>query len=61
MSIEALSMGMAQDKVQQEAAVKVEVMALQGAENQAAALMTLMESAEAINDPAAGNLLDILA
>jgi hypothetical protein len=61
MSIEEVSMGMAQDKVRQEAAVKVQAMALQGAEDQAAALMKLMDSAEAVSDPSLGNQVDLLA
>ncbi|MDR1903895.1 MAG: putative motility protein [Treponema sp.] len=56
MSIENVSVGM----VQQEAAVKVQAMALQGAEEQAAALMKLLDSATVITDPNLGNQVDIL-
>ncbi|MDR0624408.1 MAG: YjfB family protein [Treponema sp.] len=61
MTIEEVSMGMAQDRVQQEAALKIEAMALRGAEDQAAALMKLMESAETVGDPNMGNRVDLLA
>jgi hypothetical protein len=54
-------MGMAQGKVREEAAVKVQAMAFEGAEAEAAALMKLMESAEVVSDPTVGNQVDLLA
>jgi hypothetical protein len=61
MSVEEVSMGIAQDKIAAEAAMKVQAMALEGAEDQAAALMKLMESTETISDLVMGNRIDLLA
>jgi transcription elongation GreA/GreB family factor len=60
MEIENLSTAMSQDKVREEAAAKVQSMALQQAEAQAAELAKLMESAEVVADPAVGNNIDLL-
>jgi hypothetical protein len=60
-NIDEVSMSMAQDKVAAEAAMRVQAMALERAEVQAAALMKLMESTKAIGDPAMGNRIDLLA
>jgi hypothetical protein len=61
MDIESLSTNMTQDQVREEAAVRVESMALQTIREQSAALEKLMESAEAITDPSRGNYLDFYA
>jgi hypothetical protein len=61
MSIEEISTGMAQDRVRQEAALKVEAMAIEGAEDEAAALAKLMKAAETVSDPNTGNRIDLLA
>jgi hypothetical protein len=61
MDIESLSTNMAQDQVREEAAVRVESMALQTIREQSAALEKLMESAAAITDPSRGNYLDLYA
>ena len=52
-------MSMAQGRVQEEAAVRVQAMALGTAKEQAADLSRLMNSAEVITDPAKGNFLDL--
>jgi hypothetical protein len=60
MSIEEVSTRMSQDKVREEAALKVGAMALQGAENQAAAMMKLLDSVKNITDPRMGNQVNLL-
>jgi transcription elongation GreA/GreB family factor len=60
MEIENVSTAMSQDKVREEAAVKVQDMALRQAEAEAAELAKLMESAEVIADTAVGNNVDLL-
>jgi hypothetical protein len=60
MDIENVSTGMTQDKVQQEAALKVQSMAIRNVEEQSAALNKLMESAEVITDTDVGNNVDLL-
>jgi len=59
MDIQGLSMSMSQGRVQEEAAVRVQAMALGTAKEQAADLSRLMNSAEVITDPAKGNFLDL--
>jgi hypothetical protein len=59
MSIESASVAMSQQRVQEEAAVRVQAMALSSVEQQSAALEKLMESAQIITDPNLGNNLDI--
>lgn len=61
MDIEALSMNMAQERVQSAVGVKVEKMALDTAEAQSSALLKLFDSASVITDPALGNRVNILA
>ena len=51
---------MAQSRVQEEAAVRVQAMAAQNIRDQAAELAKLMDSAQKINDPARGNNLNLL-
>jgi hypothetical protein len=60
MEIENVSTAVSQDKVQQEAAAKVESLALKNAEAQAAELAKLMESAEVVTDTRVGNNVDLL-
>ena len=59
MDIQALSMTMSQSRLQEEAAVSVQVMAIGNAREQAADLSRLMETAQVITDPARGNYLDL--
>jgi hypothetical protein len=61
MEIEHVSPAMSQEKVQQEAAAKVQRMAIQDAEVQAAELAKLMESAEVVTDTNIGNTVDLLS
>ncbi|GHT63452.1 hypothetical protein FACS1894110_01290 [Spirochaetia bacterium] len=58
MDIQSLSVNMAQEKVQEAAAVQVEKMALDTAEIQSAELAKMMEAA--ITDPNAGNNINLL-
>lgn len=60
MDIQALSMGMAQEKVIEGAAVQVQKMALGTAEQQGEALMKMIDSASVITDPELGNKINIL-
>ena len=52
-------MNMAQSRVQEEAAVRVQAMALQNIKDSSADLAHLMESAQVITDPARGNYVDM--
>jgi len=54
-------MNMAQGRVLEEAAVRVQAMALQNIKEASADLARLMESAQAITDPARGKYVDMLA
>jgi len=58
MDIQSLSMNMAQGRVQEEAAVKVQAMMLQTIKDASADLARLMETANVIIDPAKGNYLN---
>ncbi len=60
MEIENVSKPMTQDAVQQEAAAKVQSMAIRNAEEQGAAAAKLLESAEVITDSNVGNNVDLL-
>ena len=60
MDIQSLSMNMAQGRVQEEAAVRVQAMVLQNMKDASADLARLMESSQAITDPAKGNYIDML-
>jgi transcription elongation GreA/GreB family factor len=60
MEIENVSTAMSQDKLREEAAAKVQSMAQQQAEAEAAGLAKLMESAEVVADTAVGNNVDLL-
>jgi len=59
MDLQRLSVDMAQTRVLEEAAVKVQAMALQTIKNAAADLSRLMDSANTITDPAKGNYLNM--
>ncbi|GHV79577.1 hypothetical protein AGMMS49944_13680 [Spirochaetia bacterium] len=61
MEIENVSTAMSQDKVQQEAAVKVQRMAMENADVQAAELAKLLASAEVVTDTNVGNNVDLLS
>jgi len=61
MDIQSLSMNMAQSRVLEEAAVKVQAMVLQGMKDSSADLARLMESSQAITDPARGNYINMFA
>jgi len=59
MDIQTLSINMAQSRVQEEAAVQVQAMAMQNIRDTSEDLTRLMESAQTITDPARGNYLDL--
>ena len=51
---------MTQSRVQEEAAVKVQAMAMQNIKDASGDLARLMDSAKIISDPAKGNYLNLL-
>lgn len=59
MDIASLSTVLSQGKVQQEAAVQVQKMAMDGAKDQGAALQKMMQTP--ITDPGLGNKVNMLA
>jgi len=59
MDIQRSSIDTAQNRVQEEAAVRVQAMAIQNIKDTAADLNRLMESAKIISDPAKGNYLNL--
>ena len=59
MDVQSLSVNMAQGRVQEEAAVRVQAMVLQDIKDSSADLERLMESARIITDPARGNYVDM--
>jgi len=61
MNIQTLSTTMAQGRVQEQAAVKVQSMAIQNMKESGDKLERLMDSTQLLSDPAKGNLLDIRA
>ena len=61
MDIQSLSVNMSQARVQEEAAVAVQSMAIQAARDMSVELQRLMESATVMSDPSRGNNLDLLA
>jgi len=61
MDITALSSAMAQDKVQQEVAVQVQKMAIDGTKEQGSQIAKMMDSLAAITDPSLGNKVNFLA
>jgi hypothetical protein len=61
MDIAQLSTALSQGRVQQEAAVQVQKMAMDGAKDQGAALQKMMQAPVQITDPSLGNKVNILA
>lgn len=59
MDIQSLSMEMSQGRVQEEAAVRVQAMAMQTIKDTAADLNRLLETARVITDPAMGKYLNL--
>ncbi|MDR0472984.1 MAG: YjfB family protein [Treponema sp.] len=59
MDTQGLSVNMAQNRIQEEAALKVQVMAMNSIKDAAADLNRLMESAQPITDHNKGNFLNI--
>ena len=59
MDIQGLSVALSQNRVQEEAAVQVQAMAISTAREQGEDLARIMESAELISDPVKGNYLDL--
>ena len=60
MDVQNLSMNISQNRVQEEAAVKVQAMLVQTIKDASADLVRLMDSGKIINDPARGNFLNVL-
>jgi len=60
MDVESLSVDMSQAKVQEQAAVQVQAMSLDTAKEQAAAVDTLISSAQSITDPNLGQTVNLL-
>jgi hypothetical protein len=60
MDMETLSVDMSQTKVQEQAAVQVQAMSLDMEKEQAAAVDTLISSAQPITDPNLGQTVDLL-
>jgi len=58
--MESLSVDMSQTKVQEQAAVQVQAMSLDMEKDQAAAVDTLISSAQTITDPNLGQSVDLL-
>ena len=59
MDIQRLSMETSQIRVQEEAAIRVQAMAMQTVKDTAAELDRLIESAKTVTDPAKGNYLNL--
>jgi hypothetical protein len=59
--IQTLAVNMAQSRVQEEAAARVESMIIDSAEQQGAALTKLLESAQVVTDPTLAQNVDLLA
>jgi len=60
MEIQSLATGMAQSRVQEEAAIAVTAMALESARDTGENVARIMDSAEMITDPTRGNFLDVM-
>ena len=61
MDITALSSAMAQDKLQQNVAVQVQKMAIDGTKEQGSQIVKMMDSLAAITDPSMGSKVNFLA
>ena len=59
MDIQSLSIELSQGRIQEEAAVRIQTMAMQTIKEAAADLNRLMESTKVITDPAKGNYLNL--
>jgi hypothetical protein len=59
--IQTLAVNMAQSRVQEEAAARVESMIIDSAEQQGAALTKLLDSAQVVTDPTLAQNVDLLA
>jgi hypothetical protein len=59
--IQTLAVDMAQSRVQEEAAARVESMIIDSTEQQGAALTKLLESAQVVTDPTLAQNVDLLA
>jgi len=60
MDVETLSVDMSQARVQEQAAVQVQAMSLDAGKEQAAAVDTLISSAQPITDPNLGQSVNLL-
>ena len=60
MEIQNIPAVTAQGRIQEEAAVKVQAMAMQNMKDTGAELARLMDSAKVLTDPAKGNYLNML-
>jgi uncharacterized protein YutE (UPF0331/DUF86 family) len=58
MDIQSLSVGMAQNRVQEEAAIRVMSMSVQNMDDTGAEMNRLLESARPVSDPNLGNHLN---
>jgi hypothetical protein len=61
MDITSLSTCLAQETLQQSAALSVQKMSLDGARDQGAALVRMMDTAKTVTDPSVGSRIDLLA
>ena len=61
MDIQSLSVNLSQEKVQEQAAVKVQAMGLDIIKEQAVALNKLLSTVQSVNDPNMGKNINILA
>jgi hypothetical protein len=59
MDIQTLSMNMSQNRIREEAAVRVQAMTLDSAKETSNELARIMDSAQVIVDPAKGNFLNM--
>lgn len=61
MDIAELSTAMSQNRVQEAASAQVLKLAMGGAQAQGAGIVSMMDAARTITDPALGNRVDLLA
>ncbi|MDR3334688.1 MAG: YjfB family protein [Treponema sp.] len=61
MDILSLSTALSQQRIQEEAAIRIQSMSLQNATAQGTGLLNLMDSVAVITDPNLGNNLDFFA
>ena len=61
MDIQSIATGMAQSRVQEEAAVRIQSMAIENMKASGEDMARVLDSAQAVTDPARGNFLDINA